>query len=340
MHNAKGAKQMKLAEFGRDTLSSCVAVAMLAGCGGSQPPIGAPVAMPQSRAVAMHAERGGSWMLPEAKAGPTYQTTGPLLYVTNFTYNTVTVYHANARNLAPIATISDGLNVPSGDCLDSLGTLYVTNEPISGPGWVSEYPLGKTTPSKVVTNGMNTPGNCAIDSKGNLWVTNIGGPNVTEYLFGSKKPAAKITKGLVYPVGIAIDHFGNLYVSNRLSEYSGNVVVYLPGSKSPARTITDGVASPVGIAVDSTGALYVTNIVENNVEEYRSGRSHPYRMITQAMNGPTAVTVNKKGWLYVANYGNNIVVEFPPGPTTPSRRQISKGVYTPEGVALHPPLLP
>ena len=31
---------------------SCVAAAMLAGCGGSQPPIGAPGAIPQSNAMA------------------------------------------------------------------------------------------------------------------------------------------------------------------------------------------------------------------------------------------------------------------------------------------------
>ena len=35
--------------------------ALLAACGGSQPPIGAPDAMRQSRAVATHAEHGGSW---------------------------------------------------------------------------------------------------------------------------------------------------------------------------------------------------------------------------------------------------------------------------------------
>jgi len=40
---------------------------MLAACGGSQTPIGAPGAMPQSRAIATHAQHGGSWMLPEAK---------------------------------------------------------------------------------------------------------------------------------------------------------------------------------------------------------------------------------------------------------------------------------
>jgi uncharacterized repeat protein (TIGR03803 family) len=39
---------MKLARFGGYTLSVSIATAMLAGCGGSQPPIGAPDAMPQA----------------------------------------------------------------------------------------------------------------------------------------------------------------------------------------------------------------------------------------------------------------------------------------------------
>jgi hypothetical protein len=34
--------KMKSLDFSRYALSSCVAAAMLAGCGGSQPPIGAP----------------------------------------------------------------------------------------------------------------------------------------------------------------------------------------------------------------------------------------------------------------------------------------------------------
>ena len=46
---------------------SAGAAALFAGCGGSQPPIGAPSAVPQSGAVTSDAERGSSWMLPEAK---------------------------------------------------------------------------------------------------------------------------------------------------------------------------------------------------------------------------------------------------------------------------------
>ena len=46
---------MRRLDFGRMALCSCVAAAMLAGCGGPQPPIGAPAAVPQSRASAAHA---------------------------------------------------------------------------------------------------------------------------------------------------------------------------------------------------------------------------------------------------------------------------------------------
>jgi uncharacterized repeat protein (TIGR03803 family) len=42
---------MKSLNLGRSALSSCVVVALLGGCGGAQPPIGAPGAMPQSRAT-------------------------------------------------------------------------------------------------------------------------------------------------------------------------------------------------------------------------------------------------------------------------------------------------
>jgi serine/threonine protein kinase, bacterial len=218
---------MKSLDFSRCALS-CVALAILAGCGGSQPPIGAPGAMPQSRIA--------------ARSHNDYDITGPLLYVTNIIYNEVTVYHASAKDPAPIATVSQGLNGPAGVCVDNRGTLYVTNEPASNGGWVAEYQLGKTTPSERITKGIDGAAYCAIDSRGNLWLTNIGGRNVTEYLYGSKRPHTAITKDLSYPTGIAIDSSDNLYVSNRLRT-GGDVVVFPHGSKTPSRIITDGVTS-------------------------------------------------------------------------------------------------
>jgi sugar lactone lactonase YvrE len=327
--------------LGRYALSSCVATALLAGCGQSQPPIGALGAMPQSHAIATHARRGGSWMLPEAKSAQ-YKTTAPLLYVTDIdaSYPNVRIYRAKAKDPSPLATISDGVNVPFGTCIDSNGTLYVTNSPPSGPGWVSEYPVGKTTPSKIIRDGVNTPAFCAIDAEGNLWLANIGGPNITEYLPGSEKPHAVITTGLAYPIGIAIDHFGNLYVGNGFGASQQNVEVYAPGSKSPSRTITKGITSPCGLAVDSNGTLYVANEFQSDIAEYRSSQSVPFQTITRGISHVAGVTVDKKGTLYVANIGGSTVVEYALGSLKPLKRQISKGLYNPTGIAHYPPLLP
>lgn len=316
------ARQMNNSNFKRP-LDLCVAAWLLVGCSGTQPPISGARAMPLAGIVGLHGD---------------YDVTRPLLYVTNFVTWTVTVYHASARDPAPIATLSRDLNAPAGDCIDSHGTLYVMNEPISGPGWVTEYPLGVTKASRIISKGIDTPAYCTIDSNSNLWVTNIGGSNVTEYLYGSKRPHTVITNGVPHPVGIAIDRSGNLYVANRLT--SSNVVIYAPGGKTPSRTITDGITSPAAIAIDSNGVLYVANDNEGNVEEYQPGGYYPFKTITQGLVTPGAVTVNKKGWLYVANFEQDNVIEYQPGSITPSKRQVTNGVRAPSGLAIYPAVLP
>jgi sugar lactone lactonase YvrE len=105
------------------------------------------------------------------------------------------VYRADSKDPGPIEVISTDVDGPTGDYIDGDGTLYVVNEP-AGPGWVTEFPTGKSKPSRIIKKGIDTPAFCAIDSNGNLWVTNIGGKNVTEYEKGSTKPHASITEGL------------------------------------------------------------------------------------------------------------------------------------------------
>ena len=80
--------------LGRYALCGAVAAALLAGCGGSQPPIGAPGAMPQSSALQSQSaqrDRSGSWMLPEA-------TSEDLLYVSDGFYGDVFVYSYRKHN--------------------------------------------------------------------------------------------------------------------------------------------------------------------------------------------------------------------------------------------------
>lgn len=316
-----------------------IALALLAGCGGLPSPIGAPGAMPQSVALATHAERGGS------RAAAQYKASGSLLYVASYAENLqpLAIYKAKEDDPEPIATISKDIENSSGICIDGDGILYVSND--ASPGWVSEYALGHTKPLRVITKGINTPAFCAIDASGNLWVTNLGLRDVAEYLKGSSKPHATVTEGLTNPDGIAFDTIGNMYVGNLVpdgkSGDESNVQVFAPGSKSPSRTITDGVTWPVGLAVDAHDTLYVTNGSESgNIEEYRSQQSTPFQTITNGLVYPADVVVNKKGWLYILIDGQYLdqqaILEFPPGSVKPSSRTITKGLFNPEGLAYYP----
>src|SRR5580693_2694276 len=109
-----GEQWVKSLDFRRYALSSCVAAAMLVGCGGSQPPIGAPGAMPQTSASATRADRGKSWMLPEAKSED-------LLYVTNYSYISVYSYPQDK-----LVGILNGFRSSVGECVDSKGDIVIT----------------------------------------------------------------------------------------------------------------------------------------------------------------------------------------------------------------------
>jgi hypothetical protein len=332
-----------LSRFELSTLACIFIAALLAGCGGSQSPLGTPGTMPQLTSQSRE-------IVKPSQVTPTYKVSGPLLYVVSNDPSYVFIFDVKANGPKPIATISKGLDFPSRPCLDGDGTLYVPNAPDNYAGWILEYALGQTKPLVKITKGIGTPAGCAIDASGNLWVTNISG-NVTEYLKGSTKPSTVITKGLTYPTAIAIDHSGSLYVANPEPFSAPNIQVYAAGKKSPSRTITDGVTFPVGIAVDAHSVLYVENLFYScNIEEYRAGQGEPYRTITDELYGPLAVVVGRNGWLYVADEPGaqgcssssnpTAILEFPPHSLKPSSREITKGISDPEGLAYYPPLLP
>ncbi|HEY1883417.1 MAG TPA: hypothetical protein VGG51_10305 [Candidatus Cybelea sp.] len=313
-----------MADLDRFALSIGAAAALLSGCD-SQATFAAPEAMRQNTSGVRAPSQ-------------------PRLFVTEYASNSILVYDASGKSPSPERQVTIGLEEPSGDCIDGNGTLYVMN----AAGWISEYPAGRSRPTRIIKKGLGEPVFCAIDSEGNLWVTDPyvfrfkrrSGPSLTEYAPGSRKPATIIMKGLTNPLGVAIDRSGNIYVANRASSGSGNVVVYASGKKAPFRTITDGVTSPFGIAVDANGTLYVANELQNTVAEFKSGASEPDQTITQGLDGPVNVTVNEQGWLYVVNYGSSSIAEFAPGSLKPSKRQIGKDLHTPEGSAYWPPLLP
>jgi hypothetical protein len=152
---------MRRLDFGRMTLCSCAAAALLAGCGAAQPLIGAPGSMPQTRAIAAHADRRGSWMLPEAKGED-------LLYVTKLRAVHVYQYRKPGRLVGTLAVYAENL------CSDNRGNVWLLE---GGTDFYAshlvEYAHGGKEPIAKLRDTDGYPSGCAVDpTTGNLAVTN------------------------------------------------------------------------------------------------------------------------------------------------------------------------
>jgi uncharacterized repeat protein (TIGR03803 family) len=197
----RGAKQMQSLGLGSYALSSCIAAAMLAGCGGSQPPIGAPGAVPQvvGNAKSYHVVYNfGALAAAQDGAGPVaglidvdgvlYGTTaygGTSNYGTVFSLSTTGSEHV----LHSFGGGSDREH-PSAGLIDVNGTLYGTTEwggsgsncqtsaGFSGCGTV--YSISTTGTEHVLhsfgggSDGVN-PRAGLIDVKGTLYGTTYNG---------------------------------------------------------------------------------------------------------------------------------------------------------------------
>lgn len=127
-------------------LSIGATAVLLASCGGPQP-FGAN-AIPRSQVVMAHADRAGSWMLPDAKMQD-------LLYVGipgRYGYVGVFSYPGGRPVGELLANGSRGL------CSDAAGNVYVVRN-----GDVVEYPHGGTEPIATFNDEYYGPNGCSVD---------------------------------------------------------------------------------------------------------------------------------------------------------------------------------
>ncbi|HEY2474011.1 MAG TPA: WD40 repeat domain-containing protein [Candidatus Cybelea sp.] len=185
-------------------LSIAFATALLAGCGGAQP-IGAPGAMAGTLAAAAHADRGTSWMLPEAKK------IKALIYASD---GNVDVYDYDTGKHVGSLT---GFNNPYGQCVDKRGDVFLTTS-IGSEGAVLEYAHGGSSPMKTFDTDGNPIG-CSISPvNGDLAVDNGidgfgGGSDVQIWKNASGTPTRYTNEqdcNQVWPPGY--DNKGNLYI--------------------------------------------------------------------------------------------------------------------------------
>ena len=149
---------MRVTGFRGYGLSTCVAAAMLAGCGGgSQPPIGAPSTVPQTRLTATHAQRGGSWMLPEAKSGN-------LLYATGGCSGTCVFSFPEGKVVGSVTTSGQSV------CSDFNGNVFIVQS-----DQVVEYAHGETSPTETLSLPGTDAEGCSVDpTTGNLALVFFG----------------------------------------------------------------------------------------------------------------------------------------------------------------------
>jgi hypothetical protein len=197
-------------------LSGGVAVALLAGCGGSQNPAGALVPRAEQLAHQSH-------------LGMESTSTCPCLYVANSYGDSVTVYPVSASgNTAPIRTIrglKTKLRFPAGVAVDDSGRIYVTNGTnVRNLNRITVFPAGATgdvSPIHVISGfktKLNWAVGVAVSGSGQLYVANWDSRSITAYASGASgnvAPIAEITSnGLKTgcPYGLALDK-SLLYVS-------------------------------------------------------------------------------------------------------------------------------
>ncbi|HLY02902.1 MAG TPA: hypothetical protein VKR56_10485 [Candidatus Cybelea sp.] len=188
---------------GRRPLATLAASALLAACGGSQPPVGARGATPQIAAIATHAGHDTSWMAPNANVKD-------LLYVT-----TDTVVDAYSYPQDELEGQLTNFSYPLGDCTDTKGNVYITDYT---KNTVVEYAHGGTQPIGKVSVPGSGPVACAVDpSSGNLAVTTAGdtsggGANLVVYRKAKGKPRTYTDPAIFSYAYCAYDRAGNLFV--------------------------------------------------------------------------------------------------------------------------------
>ncbi len=304
-------------------LSGSVAVALLAGCGGSQPPTGAP----DAAVLAAHAP--ASFVYMGQCCGPEFSNKG-----------NVTLYDLELSKVA--RTITKGISNPWVITVDRAGRLYMV-----GFGYtqgVIEYDAGSDRPSRRIK--LSYAWTAATDASNNLYaascpdcheyVTGTGSVNV--YAAGTTKLLRSIKDGINSPMALAFDTNGNLYVFNG----DGNdtaVLVYAPGASTPSRSLPQGYTDVSAIALDASNNLFVIRSPvsgQASIVEYKADSTKIVRTITKGIQSPQAIALDSSGRLYVANtpFPNaGWVSVYAPGSSTPSYR-ITSGMDDPQLLAI------
>ena len=245
------------------TLACGVAVALLAGCGGSQPPIGAPGTTRQT-ALVTHAERGKSWMLPEAKNRNLLKSKSPSLNG-NVGSNDVRLQQASKRALlyASLDTSIGIYTYPDGKAVGTIQTTYGPESVCNGNSgdiWVAtsfryayEFKRGNEHPIETADTGTDAPiTSCAVsptDGKLALAAYSVG-----IFIFEKDRGSLSYMFRRLRPIAVPM----TIMVISSLTESKASVSPSSPEDRSSSLTLgLTGVAGRQPVGCYGTASIWL-----------------------------------------------------------------------------------
>jgi uncharacterized repeat protein (TIGR03803 family) len=290
-----GAQQMKAFALSRSALSVSAAAVFLGGCGGSQPPIGAPGATPQTSALAARIDSTNYKIVHSFGAVPDgNRPNAPLIDVNGTLYGTT--YEGGKYDKGTVFSITttgtehvlhsfgrprhDGTN-PSAGLIDVGGTLYGTTREGGAGNLGTVFSISTSGVEHVLHSFGNTDGAfpeaSLIDVKGTLYgTTSQGGAETYGTVFsisttGSERVLHSFDPGTttgartdgMFPEAGLIDVKGTLYGTTREGGTNSSQGTVFSISTSGVEHVlysfgnTDG-AYPAASLIDVKGTLYGT----------------------------------------------------------------------------------
>ena len=247
---------MRAFALNRHTFSIGAAAALLAACGGgSQPPIGAPGAMPQ---IAALAKDNGNLFVDD-------YGNRAVEIVTNGGAAPSLEGQLEAPGWNNIGTIVEALsNQPASNWVDKRGNLYVPDYNM-GQSQVTEYTSSGSWKFTYSSN-VEFPHAVTTDANGDVFEAD-GFNGINEYRQGSNTVTATCPQLGGGQRGVAVDAKGDVFTGYATSSTKGSIVEYSGGLAGCAQTVLGvSLGVPGAIVLDKSANLVVCDETNGTVD--------------------------------------------------------------------------
>ena len=226
-------------------------------------------------------------------------------------------------------SISNGIDAPDGNWVDTKGNLYVAD--FTGAN-VQEYKPGATSPTFTYSAGMTDPVVVTTDSHGKVYEGDYIGSYVNEYTQGSNGVLHNCAPGGMVEA-VAVDAAGDVFVAYNLNS-TAKIIKYTGGLKGCSGTVLGVTLKFAGsMVLDAHSDIIVCDQGARTVDVLDPPYRHISRKLGSGWSDPFHVTINKKNnQAYVVDFNNaNVQVLAYPSGKNQATLNSANGLSVPDG---------